>query len=78
MIGPNSAKRLILKTLVLAAWSSLVQCVRRGGQMGCYNLAAMGAAEMPKFLQGVLLSEKPLYCPLYRCLLDSNCSKQRT
>jgi hypothetical protein len=46
--------------------------------MGCYNLAAMGAAEMPKFLQGVLLSEKPLYSPLYRCLLDSNCSKQRT
>ena len=26
-----------------------------------YGLAAMGAAEMPNFLQGVLLSEKHLY-----------------
>lgn len=61
MIGPNSAKRLILKTLVLGAWSSLVQCVRRGGQMGCYKLGCYGGCRNAEILAGsVVIGKAPL------------------
>ena len=39
MIGPNSAKHLILKKLDVGVWSSLMQCVRwaNGIRFGCYG-----------------------------------------